>query len=150
MSLVSYEPWNLLDGIHRQLDHMVYADKLYTDSDNDKLNFLTGSWKPVVDIKEEKNRFLIIADIPGVNPKDVEITMENGILTMKGERHSEKENSNGKYKRVERMSGTFYRCFSLPETADGDNIEAKGNNGVIEIVIPKHEKIQPRRIEVKG
>ena len=76
--------------------------------------------------------------------------MENGILTVKGERHLEVEDSNENYKRTERTSGAFYRRFSLPDTADGEHIEAKGNNGVLEITIPKHEKVQPRRIEVKS
>jgi HSP20 family protein len=150
MSLVNYEPWNLLDRFHQQLNHLSYSDKLLVAGDNDYSNVLTSRWHPPVDINEEKDRYLIIADIPGVDPKDIEITMENGALTVKGERHSETEDSNENYKRVERISGTFYRRFSLPDTADGDHIEAKGNNGVLEVTIPKHEKAQPRKIEVKS
>ena len=136
MSLVSYEPWNLLDRFHQQLDHLPYSQM--------------SSWRPAVDIKEEKDCFLIVADVPGVDPKDIEITMENGMLTVKGERRSERKDSNEKYKRAERRMDAFYRCFSLPDTADGERIEAKGANGVLEITIPKHEKVQPRRIEVKS
>ena len=150
MSLVSYEPWGFLDKFQRQLNHLAYSGELFANYDNDSLNMYTSGWRPAVDIKEEKNCFLIVADVPGINPKDIEITMENGVLTVKGERHLDVEDSNENYKRVERMNGTFYRRFSLPDTADGERIEAKGSNGVLEITIPKHEKVLPRRIEVKS
>tara|TARA_B100001250_G_C19775856_1_gene779496 strand:+ start:1323 stop:1733 length:411 start_codon:yes stop_codon:yes gene_type:complete len=136
MSLVSYEPWNLLDRFYQQLNHLPYSEM--------------NSWRPAVDIKEEKDCFLIIADVPGVDPKDIDITMENGILTIKGERCSGIKSSNEKYKRLERTKDDFYRCFSLPDTADSERIEAKGANGVLKITIPKYEKVQPRRIEVKS
>ena len=135
MSLVSYEPLDLLDRFHQKLNHLPYSQM--------------SSWRPAVDIKEEKDCFLIVADVPGVDPKNIEITMENGMLTIKGERCSERKDSNEKYKRAERTRDAFYRCFSLPDTADCEHIEAKGANGVLEITIPKHEKVQPRRIEVK-
>ena len=150
MSLVSYEPWGFLDKFQRQLNHLAYSGELFANYDNDSLNMYTSGWRPAVDIKEEKNCFLIVADVPGINPKDIEITMENGVLTVKGERHLDAEDSDENYKRVERMHGTFYRRFSLPDTADGERIEAKGSNGVLEITIPKHEKVLPRRIEVKS
>ena len=150
MSLVSYEPWGLLDKFQRQLNHLAYSGELFANYDNDSLNMYTSGWRPAVDIKEEKNCFLIVADVPGINPKDIEITMENGVLTVKGERHLDAEDSDENYKRVERMNGTLYRRFSLPDTADGERIEAKGSNGVLEITIPKHEKVLPRRIEVKS
>ena len=150
MSLVSYEPWGFLDKFQRQLNHLAYSGELFANYDNDSLNMYTSGWLPAVDIREEKNCFLIVADVPGINPKDIEITMENGVLTVKGERHLDAEDSNENYKRVERMNGTFYRRFSLPDTADGERIEATGSNGVLEITIPKHEKVLPRRIEVKS
>lgn len=145
MFLVNHEPWSLLDRFHQQLSNLSYSD-----SDSYYSNTLTNHWCPAVDIKEEKDRFLIIADVPGVNPTDIEIMMENGVLTIKGERHSQMEDDNKTYKRVERTRGTFYRRFSLPDTADSERIEAKGNNGILEVVIPKHEKVQPRKIEVKS
>ena len=148
MSLVSYGSRNPFNKFYQQLNHLAYADNLFVDNEND--HSLTSSWQPAVDIKEEENCFLIVADVPGVDPKDIEITMENGMLTVKGERHSEIEDSNKNYKLTERTRGAFYRRFSLPDTADGEHIEAKGSNGVLEITIPKHEKVQPRRIEVKS
>ena len=148
MSLVSYGSRNPFNKFYQQLNHLAYVDKLFVDNDNGYS--LMSSWQPAVDIKEEENCFLIVADVPGVDPKDIEITMENGMLTVKGERRSKTEDSNKNYKRTERTSGAFYRRFSLPDTADGEHIEAKGSNGVLEITIPKHEKVQPRRIEVKS
>ena len=89
MALVNYEPWSLLDRFQQQLNQLGYADKSLTGSDNDFSNVVTSHWRPAVDIKEEADRFLITADLPGVDPKDIEITMDNGILTIKGERLSE-------------------------------------------------------------
>ncbi len=151
MSLSNYEPWSLLDRFQQQLNQLGYADRqLSTEGVNDASNIVTSHWRPAVDIKEETNRFLITADLPGVDPKDIEITMENGVLTIKGERTSEATEEKEGYKRVERVSGTFYRRFSLPDSADAENIEATGKDGVLTITLPKHEKVQPRRIEVKG
>ena len=149
MALTSYEPWNLLDRFNQQLNQLAYNDKSLANGDSDYSNVVTSHWRPAVDIKEEAERFFITADLPGVDPKDIDITMENGILTIKGERKSEVRDEKEGYKRVERVSGTFYRRFSLPDTADAERIEAKGNHGVLEVVIPKHEKVQPRKIEVK-
>ncbi len=151
MSLVRYEPWNLFDRFQVDLNRLTRNDYFGRgDIDSDNSNIATSHWRPAVDIKEEENRFVIQADIPGVDPKDIEVTMENGVLTLKGERSSDKEESHEGYTRVERIRGTFYRRFSLPDTANADNIEAKGKNGVLEIVLPKHEKVQPRRISVKS
>ncbi|HKS93520.1 MAG TPA: Hsp20/alpha crystallin family protein, partial [Gammaproteobacteria bacterium] len=109
-----------------------------------------SDWIPAVDIKEEDQRFLIHADVPGVDPKDIEITMEDGILTLKGERKGETREERDGYRRVERVSGQFFRRFTLPDTADAEGVSAKGVNGVLEISIPKQPKAQPRRITVKA
>jgi HSP20 family protein len=105
---------------------------------------------PAVDIKEEENRFVIEADIPGVEPKDIEIAMENGVLTIRGERKIESQQEGKEYKRVERVYGAFYRRFSLPDTADAESVSATGKNGVLQITIPKKAVAQPRRITVQG
>ena len=147
MTLVRYDPWSLLDRFQRELNQYTLGSDM-VESDNS--NVVTSHWRPAVDIKEEADRFVIHADIPGVDPKDIEITMEGGMLTIKGERKSEKRDEGEGYKRVERVSGTFYRRFSLPDTADAERIEAKGKNGVLEVILPKQEKVQPRRITVKG
>src|SRR6185312_14078953 len=92
------------------------------------------SWIPRVDIYEEAGRFVVLADVPGVEPKDIDITADKGVLTIRGERRSEKKESdkNG-YERVERTSGSFLRRFTLPETANTESITAKQTNGVLEV-----------------
>ena len=150
MSIRSYEPWNLLDRFQEQLNQLGYANREIANSDHDQSHVVTSHWRPAVDIKEEANRFVIMADLPGVDPGDIEITMENGVLSIKGERKAEIRDEKEGYKRVERVSGTFYRRFSLPDSADAERIEAKGKDGVLEVSLPKHEKVQPRRIAVAG
>lgn len=150
MSIRSYEPWNLLDRFQEQLSQLGYANREIANSDHDQSHVVTSHWRPAVDIKEEADRFVIMADLPGVDPGDIEITMENGVLSIKGERKSEIRDEKEGYKRVERVSGTFYRRFSLPDSADAERIEAKGKDGVLEVSLPKHEKVQPRRIAVNG
>ena len=92
---------------------------------------------------------MIVADIPGVDPQDIEVHMENGILTIKGEREAQKKAEREGYKRIERSYGSFYRRFSLPDTANADRINARSKNGVLEVSIPKHDKVQPRKIAVQ-
>jgi len=151
MSLVRYEPYSLLNQLQREFNRLGAQDPFSGElTGDDKSDVAVSQWRPAVDIKEEKDRFLITADLPGVDPQEIEITMENGVLTLKGERSEEKTEDRRDYKRVERMRGTFFRRFSLPDTADAERIEAKSRNGVLEIVVPKHEKVQPRRITVNN
>ena len=146
MYMKAYDPWRLLNQFHRDLDQMFARSG---DESNGDSAIATSAWVPTVDIKEDPQHFLIEADIPGVNPKDIEITMENGVLTIKGERKVESQDDGKNYKRVERMHGSFYRRFSLPDTADSDKISANGKDGVLQITIPKRALVQPRRINVQ-
>jgi len=152
MATTRYEPWSLLRQIQQDLNQNLgaFEGTAPDETDNDYSNVVTSHWRPAVDIREENDRFVIEADLPGVDPKDIEITMENGVLTLKGERRFEKDASGDNYKRIERAYGVFYRRFSLPDSADPDKIEARGNNGVLEIILPKQEKVQPRRINVQS
>ena len=146
MPLVRYEPWNMLQQIQREMNNL-FDSRLTTNEEN--ATVATSDWAPLVDIKEEQDRFLVMADIPGVDPKDIEVHMENGILTIRGERHAEHKEDREGYKRIERAYGSFHRRFSLPESADPNGITAKSRNGSLEIVIPKRESVQPRRITVE-
>lgn len=145
-TLRHYEPWTLLDQFRRDLEQMFARGGTVADSDS---TVATSAWIPTVDIKEEDNHFIIEADIPGVDPKEIEISMANGVLSFKGERKLESRERNNDYHRVERLHGTFYRRFSLPDTADADKIAASGKNGVLQIKIPKKEVVQPRKITVQ-
>lgn len=144
MSIVKYNPWSLLDQIQREL-----GGSLSTFDRDENGNVATANWAPAVDIKEDDKSFTLLADIPGVEPKDIEVTMDNNVLTIKGERQSEKKTEEENYKRVERQYGVFYRRFTLPDSADADNIDAHSEHGVLKVTIPKKEVAQSRRISVK-
>ena len=113
-------------------------------------NVVTSGWMPSVDIQETDEQFTLIADIPGVAPKDIDVTMDNGVLSIKGERDSENVQEENGFRRVERAHGSFHRRFSLPDTADGEHIRASGKDGVLQIVIPKRPAAQARKINVNS
>jgi len=144
MQLIRYQPWGAFDLV----------DRLLASHDGHLAQDTTArgpgiAWTPSVDIQEEAQRYVIHADVPGVDPKDIEISMEDGVLTLSGERETEIREEKEGWKRVERHTGRFLRRFALPEGTDAEGISAKGSNGVLEIIIPKTAKVQPRRIEVK-
>jgi len=140
-------PFNALNEIHRELsrvfDHPIYREP-------STLTAPENSWMPHVDITEDESSFTVIADIPGVNPDEVEVTLHNNVLTIRGERDSELSREKENFKRRERFRGTFQRQFSLPELTDEDAISAKANHGVLEITIPKAKKASPVSITVNG
>jgi HSP20 family protein len=108
-----------------------------------------AEWMPSVDIQELPEYYLLSADIPGVDPKQIDISVERNILTVKGERQAIESTEDSGFKRIERIYGRFQRRFTLPENADVDNITANGQNGVLEIRIPKQQVAAPRRITVE-
>ncbi len=122
--------------------------KRFFDADNDGSNTATAQWTPRVDIKEEADRFVIYADLPGIDPQDIELQMDKGILSIKGERKNESAAGTERFSRIERRGGSFHRRFALPDSADADGIAATGKNGVLEISIPKKPETTPRRIQV--
>jgi HSP20 family protein len=150
MALVRYEPFTLLDRFQRELNRLVDFDPFVADRVVDNGSNVVSHWRPAVDVKEEGDRYVILADVPGVDPKDIEVSLENGSLTIRGERKAEKEEEREGFHRVERVRGTFYRRFTLPDTADTEKVEARGRDGVLEIVIPKQQKVQTRRIAVNA
>ncbi len=148
MSLIRYNTQSQFRGFENDMKQ--FFDKFLAPDGDDQSNVVTSQWQPRVDIKEEPKRFVIAADIPGVDPKDIEIHMEKGVLSIKGERNAETRSEDGKFTRVERVHGSFYRRFALPDTADAEQISASGRNGVLEIVIPKKAESTPRRIAING
>jgi HSP20 family protein len=119
------------------------------DADTDASSVVTSQWVPRVDVKEEQERFVIFADLPGVEPGSIEVNMDKGLLSIRGERRAEERSEGERYSRVERAHGVFYRRFALPESANPDGISATGRNGVLEITIPKRPESTPRRINVQ-
>jgi HSP20 family protein len=148
MATVRYEPWGVVSQLQNEIN------RVFGNLNDGESSSATAEWMPAVDIREFTDRFQLLMDLPGVDPKEVEITLDNGVLTVAGDRRDEKDvQANGhpepQQQRTERRLGRFYRRFILPDTVDADNVNAGGRNGVLEIVIPKHARAQPRRISVK-
>ena len=144
MAIVRYEPWTVVNRLHQSLDQFFNE----TLSSPEASSSPSVAWVPRVDIHEEKDRFVVLADVPGVEPKDIDITAEKGVLTVRGERRAEKRVTDNGYERIERVAGTFLRRFTLPEGANTESITAKQTNGVLEVTIPKTPAVQPRRISI--
>lgn len=140
----SYEPVGLLSRLHDEMN------RLFETSGLPDLAGASNVWTPAVDIKEEEGRYVIHADVPGVKAADIEITLERGVLTLRGKRESEHTEQQDGYRRLERYRGEFARHFALPDTADEERVDAKVTNGVLEVVINKKESSKPRRIAVKA
>ena len=147
MTLVSYEPWSFVNRLQRELNQAFNK----TSNIGEAAHTPSVAWIPRVDIHEEAERFVVLADVPGVEAKDIDITAEHGVLTIKGERRLErKDTEKSGYERIERTSGSFVRRFTLPESANTESIKAKQVNGVLEVSIPKQPQVQPRRISVEA
>ena len=146
MNITRFEPWSLFDVLQRDLDRA--AGRRINSATPPDGDGSIADWIPAVDVVEEEARFVLRADVPGVRPEDIDVNMENGVLTVSGQRLAEAKDQAQGVKRIERLSGKFYRRFSLPETANADEISAKCANGILEVAIPKQPEIKARRITV--
>jgi len=144
MNLTRFEPWGIVDLLHRDLDRLATRRPPLHDADG-----AVTDWVPAMDIIEEKDRFVLRADVPGVEPSDIELSMDAGVLSISGQRYEEARSEDAGVQRVERASGRFFRRFSLPDTADAEGIKANSKNGILEVTIPKLAEVQARRIEVE-
>lgn len=141
MAIQKYKPLSLLDQLQREMS------TLFTPSI--VANFSPEEWAPAVDIKDEDDKFVIHADLPGVKTEDIDVSVDNGVLTIKGVRENVKEEEKDSYKRIERFNGSFMRRFTLPDSANLDKISAKTKNGVLDLIVPKTAKTKPKRIDIK-
>lgn len=144
--LTPYEPWSLLDRFEREMERSLESMRRLIRPEEETA---TVVWAPSVDIKEEANRYVVQVDLPGVKPEDIEVTLQNGVLTIKGERQTEAKEEKENYRRIERFYGSFFRRFTLPETVEEEKIEANYDKGVLTISIPKKPEVQPKKISVK-
>jgi HSP20 family protein len=144
MSIIRYEPWLLMNRLHRDLD------RLFSPSNGEEQQHSVVDWAPPADIREEEKQFVIHADLPGVEPKNIDVSLEKGVLTIRGRRDLESRDEKRGFRRVERVSGEFFRRFSLPDTADSQSVKARFTNGVLEVSIPKLAQVLPRRISVEA
>ncbi len=146
MSLITYEPWSLLNRFRRDLDALAAQQGGNSAADSASVY----NWVPAVDIAELDDRFVLSADVPGVDPASIDVSMVDGALTIRGERVRETDDNEQGVRRIERRTGKFYRRFQLPDTVDADNISARSAHGVLEISIPKQAKPEPRKISVNA
>ena len=140
-----YEPWSVVGQLQNEIN------RVFGNLGDGNTSSATAQWVPAVDVAEYADRFELLVDLPGVDPGSVEITLDNGVLSLAGERRGEKSakaQDPPQQQRFERQQGRFYRRFILPDTADAENVRASGRNGVLEISIAKHPKAKPRRISV--
>lgn len=150
MSIVRYHHWPRQAARQEQINHLFerFFDKGAANAAAEAGPAEAGQWVPRVDVREEAERFVIVADLPGIEPDQIEIQMDKGVLSIKGQRNGEPATETSRYSRVERRQGGFHRDFSLPDSADAEGIVASGRNGVLEISIPKKPESTPRRIRV--
>ncbi|MEP6899089.1 MAG: Hsp20/alpha crystallin family protein [Rhodanobacter sp.] len=152
MNAVRHTIWsnrNGMSGEIRQAFDRFLQPEAAAEPSSDTAGVAEGQWAPRVDIREDQQRFVILADIPGVDPAQIDVSMDKGILSIKGRRDSATDaQHDGKFTRVERARGVFHRYFTLPDSADAEGITASGKLGVLEIVIPKKAQATPRRITI--
>lgn len=140
MTLIRWTPWHELESINRQLSRML-EESPESEGHN--------SWLPAVDIHETEETFIVEAELPGIDKKDVKVNVENGMLTLSGERRYEKELKQENRHRIERSYGRFVRSFSLPSQVDAAKVAARMEDGVLRITLPKAEAVKPKSIAIE-
>ncbi|MFO0705490.1 MAG: Hsp20/alpha crystallin family protein [Nitrospira sp.] len=145
-ALMRWDPFRELEDMSDRLNRMFARPAVRT---NGKETLTVADWVPTVDISETDGEYLIKAELPEVKKEDVKVTLEDGVLTIQGQRRQEKEEKTTKYHRIERSYGTFVRSFSLPDQVNESGVNAEFKDGMLNLHIPKSEKAKPRAIEVK-
>ena len=147
MNIIKYDPFREMRSLQDEVN------RLFTSSfsrGNNESDLMRGAWSPQVDIFENKNEIVLEAELAGMKPEDVEISIENNVLTIHGERKFEKNDESDNFHRVERSYGSFTRSFTLPPTVQSENANAEFENGVLRLTLAKREEAKPRRIEIKA
>ena len=147
MTLVRWDPFRELEDVSDRLNRMFARPS--APRTTGKETMVVADWTPSVDISETEGEYQIKAEIPDVKKEDVKVTLEDGVLTIQGERKYEKEEKGKKYHRIERSYGSFVRTFSLPDVIDEEKVKAEFKDGVLNLHLPKSEKAKPKAIEVK-
>ncbi len=146
MSMNRRDPWNIFDQLQNDINRAFDV----RGGSGDASIGATSDWSPVVDIVEYPDKFVLLADIPGVSVGDVDLSLENSVLSLQGIRQAVATGDDGTLKRAERARGSFFRRFVLPDTASADEVTATGKDGVVEIVIPKAQPAKPKKITVRA
>jgi HSP20 family protein len=144
MNVIRYNPWGF---VGRHDSNPFFSQRPFSADDDETSTH--NDWVPAIDVQEHEDRYLIRADVPGVEAKDLDITTDKGVLILQGSRETRSDEEQNGVRRAERASGRFYRRFNLPDTADSAAIRADYRHGVLEVSIPKQAEAQPQRIQVK-
>ncbi|HKY29685.1 MAG TPA: Hsp20/alpha crystallin family protein [Pyrinomonadaceae bacterium] len=146
MSIVRYDPFRDLRSLQEEVNRL-FSTNLRGFGDE---GIGRGAWNPSVDIYENKDHIVLEAELPGMTRDDFELTVENNVITLRGERQFEKKDETDNYHRVERSYGSFTRSFTLPQTVSAEGANAEYRNGVLRVTLPKREETKARRIEISG
>ena len=146
MSISRWDPFRELEDMSQRLNRMFNSGAVQRSGQE---NMTFPDWQPQVDISETPENFVIVAELPEVKREGIKVTVDKGVLTIKGERRLEKEDKGKKYHRIERSYGSFMRSFSLPESVDETRIQADAKDGVLTVTLAKAAKEMPKTIEVK-
>ena len=147
-ALTRWNPFEELDELQNRLSTF-FGRAPVRRQNGEQENMTVAQWAPLVDITEDDKEYLIKAELPDVKKDEVKVTLENGVLTITGERKFEKEEKGKKYHRVERAYGSFVRSFTLPDDADANKVNAEFKDGVLKVHVAKSEAAKPKQIEVK-
>ncbi len=147
MNIVKYDPFRELRSLQDEMTRL-FAGVAPTGSQRNE--FFSGAWSPKVDIFENKENLVLEAELPGMTKDDFDLSFENNVLTLKGDRKFEKKTDEDNYHRVERAYGTFTRSFTLPQTVTAEGAVAEFNDGILSVTLPKREETKARKIEVTG
>jgi len=147
MSIVRYDPFRDLRTLQDEVNRLFSTNLTRAFGDE---GIARGAWNPSVDIYENKDQIVLEAELPGMNREDFDLTVENNVITLRGERRFEKKDDGDNYHRVERSYGSFTRSFTLPQTVSAEGAQAEYRNGVLRVTLPKREEVKARRIEISG
>lgn len=147
MTMIKYDPFRELRGLQDEMNRLFNVGLTRSGNQED---IVRGAWSPSVDIFENKDKIVIEAELAGMKPEEVDVSIENNVITLRGERKFEKNEESENYHRVERSYGSFTRSFTLPRTVISDEADASFENGVLSITLPKREEAKARKVEIKG
>jgi HSP20 family protein len=146
-TIVRWDPFKEVATLQDRMNR-VFGD-LWGRTQRPEDEYISGSWMPTVDVRETKDALEITAELPGIEPKHVEVSVENGVLSLKGSREFEKATEGETYHRVERAYGSFERSFNLPTNVDPEKVKAVYRHGVLHLTLPKREEAKPRSVAIK-
>ena len=148
MNIIKYDPFREMRSLQDEVNRLFASS--FSRGGNNESDLMRGAWSPQVDIFENQNEIVLEAELPGMKPEDVNISIENNVLTIHGERKFEKKDESDNFHRVERSYGSFTRSFTLPPTVSSESANAEFENGVLRLTLAKREEAKPRRIEIKA